>query len=276
MPLIATIAGRPARATPDGPRRATCSECGGEMIANTGLIKIHHWAHKHLTENCLGSRESMWHLEWKNSCLDTDRIEFRQPPRRADVLHRAGWAIEFQRSSITAQEITERERDWNEQVIWVFDVQEQFDLHRLDWHQPYRPARGPWSFSWSNQKESIVRFAGATTFLDPGKGRHLWFIREWRDPGHASGGYAWPIPKTTFIESVVNGGQPPTWPEYNTFPDTDEWKGGGSILEQASRREASTQCSWRSCDRTDTRPYMVGFRCSLHTPAALAGRQESA
>lgn len=33
-------------------------------------------------------------------------------------------------------------------------------------------------------------------------------------------------------------------------------------------------CNWADCTRTDTRPYVVGWRCSEHTPAAVEGREE--
>lgn len=195
------------------------------MIANTGQIKTHHWKHKHLTENCPGSREGPWHLEWKNTCIDTERIEYHQGNRRADVLHRADWAIEFQHSSISPQEITEREHDWGGKLIWVFDIQEAFDAYRINWNTPYTPQHGPWDFYWRTAQQSIAHYAKATTFLDPGKGRQLWYIQHFRQPGRPSGGRAWPVPKPTFIEAVVNGTNPPTWPDPNQFPQTDAWKG---------------------------------------------------
>jgi hypothetical protein len=43
--FVAVHEDRPILATPEGPRRAACPGCLGEMWARTGDVMTHHWAH---------------------------------------------------------------------------------------------------------------------------------------------------------------------------------------------------------------------------------------
>ena len=100
-PLSTALGSKPPR---DGPRRASCFECGAEMLAKTGEVVAWHWAH--LTENphCAaalegsgilggrlrrptkGSRSAQWMASGGLMCsLATDTLsssEKRTQPRR--------------------------------------------------------------------------------------------------------------------------------------------------------------------------------------------------
>lgn len=122
MPLIALIDGQRATATPDGPRRGVCPGCNAEMVAKTGEIVTHHWAHRYDddTPRCEHEPETAWHLAWKARRTDSSDVEVAQGNRRADVLTPYGWAVEFQHSPLSVAEVKARERDWGRRMIWVF------------------------------------------------------------------------------------------------------------------------------------------------------------
>ena len=130
MSLYALVDGQRARATPDGNRRAACADCGTSMIAKTGTTVIHHWAHEAEQPGCEASCESPWHLGWKDLAADGTQ-EIAVGNRRADVLAPGGFAVEFQKSPMTPEEVRARETDWKRRLVWVFDAQDAYAEGRL-------------------------------------------------------------------------------------------------------------------------------------------------
>jgi hypothetical protein len=122
---------------PDGIRiqawpnaRATCPVCQTTMIAKCGDIVIHHWAHES-TRDCdpWWEPETEWHRSWKLE-FPNDWQEVVVGNHRADVKTTAGRVIEFQRSSISSAEITEREQFYGD-MCWILhgeDFEEWFDV----------------------------------------------------------------------------------------------------------------------------------------------------
>jgi Competence protein CoiA-like family len=77
MPLYGLVDGQRHRAVKNGPRRASCAECGEPMLARTGAVRIWHWAHLAANPHCAAARETEWHLAWKVLALDgTQEITF--------------------------------------------------------------------------------------------------------------------------------------------------------------------------------------------------------
>lgn len=230
MSLIATRDGVRLFATIDGPRRASCLQCGDDMIAKTGEVVTHHWAHAHQTD-CPGSHETAWHMEWKATCPDADRIEVTVGNRRADVLTRYGWSIEFQHSSQSNKDVRAREADWGQRIIWCFDEtasasrETRYDTatgqtrNQLEWwHPPDRPFE---TIRWSHAKAYIFQTA-APTFLHIDADRLLYvgLLHEAEGPKF---GYGWLISREDFVAHVVNGQRPPVPPLFGAALEPAAW-----------------------------------------------------
>lgn len=106
--------------------RGICPNCGSELIAKCGEIKVNHWAHKRI-RNCdhWWEKETPWHRSWKNkfpddwqeiSLIDEETGE----KHIADVRTNHGLVIEFQHSHIDPQERTSREIFYKN-LVWVVD-----------------------------------------------------------------------------------------------------------------------------------------------------------
>jgi hypothetical protein len=125
--LYATIDGERLRPSSTG-ERAKCSGCGGEVMSKCGEINIHHWAHLS-GEDCdsWSEPEGEWHLHWKNKFPKEWQevyIEGDGKVHRADVKTPNGTVIELQSSSISSEEIMEREDFYSRYaggMIWVVD-----------------------------------------------------------------------------------------------------------------------------------------------------------
>lgn len=127
-----------------------CPQCRGLVIAKMGEIMVHHWAHVSSKDcDAWSEGETRWHLAWKsrfpNHCTE-QRITRGDTWHVADVLLPDGIVIEFQHSSISPLEITQRE-DFYQRVIWVLDVKDAADRFnfkqegneiKFKWEQPRR------------------------------------------------------------------------------------------------------------------------------------------
>jgi len=100
--------------------KATCGCCNQELIPKCGKIKIWHWAHKNL-EECDNwyEPESAWHLDWKD-CFPKENQEVVIGKHRADIRTNARWIIELQNSSISSEDIVEREK-YYKRMVWVLN-----------------------------------------------------------------------------------------------------------------------------------------------------------
>lgn len=99
--------------------KGVCPGCGGDVIAKCGEHVAWHWAHVAKECDPWSEPESEWHRRWK-SMFPTDWQEKTLGPHRADVVTPKG-VIEFQRSSISSEEIREREAFYGH-MIWVIDA----------------------------------------------------------------------------------------------------------------------------------------------------------
>jgi hypothetical protein len=218
MPLFALLDGERARAIKDGPRRAACLDCGAAMLAKTGEVVSWHWAH--LTENphCAAALESEWHLGWKSEATHPG-VEVAVGKRRADVLAPYGYAIEFQRSALTREEVQAREDDWERKVIWIFYAKEAYErpgglefwnadasFGKVDWakiHWPHAPER--------------VRAARCWVLLDVGKA-NLMFVGEWVPGKSPLQGYGWTVSREWVEKEIINGNELPMRPGLTVPP----------------------------------------------------------
>ena len=113
----------------------TCPSCGAALVPKCGSIVSWHWAHKASDCDHWSEPESQWHIDWKQ-LFPKAWQEVSFGPHRADVGTRNG-IIEFQRSSISADEIAERERFYGK-MIWVVWAGDWCLEDYVTWH--YRKA----------------------------------------------------------------------------------------------------------------------------------------
>lgn len=223
MPLVALLDGVRGRATREGPRRASCIECGREMVAKTGDVVTWHWAHAHDADAdaCHIEPETEWHLDWKARCGDAERIEVARGARRADVLTPYGWAVEFQHSAMDVREAAARERDWRRRLLWVVDARDAYAGGRLDMWRPYGREHVTLRWAWS---PAWVRDNVCRTFLDVGEGR-LVMIGRWfeKDPERPVMGYGWLLSAEQFARCVLDGRRPPRTPPRGEAFDPEQW-----------------------------------------------------
>lgn len=105
-------------ASPDA--RALCPSCGNNVVAKCGSIKIWHWSHETSADcDSWGEHETPWHAGWKSK-FPVESREVVIGNHRADVFHR-GLVVELQHSSISPEEIMDREKFY-QRMIWIVDA----------------------------------------------------------------------------------------------------------------------------------------------------------
>lgn len=116
-----------------------CPICNESLILKKGKVNIDHFAH--FNSECTDKWNydmSEWHYNMQNRFRPEQRevvVKHNGQVHRADILYNKK-VIEFQNSTITAEEIAERNTFYNSagyDVAWVFNVQEQYDLERIYW-----------------------------------------------------------------------------------------------------------------------------------------------
>lgn len=220
MPLLALVNGSLQYATPDGERRGMCRYCGATMIAKVGSVVIWHWAHDS-GSSCPSAGETEWHLGWKSQVSDPARIEVARGNRRADVITTYGWPIEFQHSSLSVDEVIEREVDWDNRLIWVVDARDAYEGGRLTVRQRPGSLGGTVCWRWAPK---WVRAARCRTFLDLGDG-FLMMVLRWypRRYGRPLAGVARMIDYDAFRRCVLDGRRPPLDPRFDQPLNPDLW-----------------------------------------------------
>jgi competence protein CoiA len=134
-----------SRVEPFPKGKAECPLCGSEVIAKCGSIMSWHWSHKANDCDSWSEPESKWHIDWKNQ-FPKDWQEVIIGDHRADVQTKTK-VIEFQASSISAEQIEAREAHYKD-MVWVLkgeDFWDNFDKRKQD---------GYYSFRWKNPRKS--------------------------------------------------------------------------------------------------------------------------
>jgi len=188
------------RVTASPNERAVCPGCGDEVIAKCGTINRWHWAHRNRDCDSWSEPETDWHLDWK--------LEFPKECRevvvgchRADVMTDAG-VIEFQHSSISADDILERESFYTRQhiqrqMVWVLDAS---GFKRNIDHRD----RGKYdSFRWKTPRKSWW-WSGQPIYLDYGYSR-LFQIRKLYGKTPCGGWGTW-VSRGSFISRYAPSG----------------------------------------------------------------------
>lgn len=105
--------------------KGVCPNCGSELIAKCGELKVNHWSHKG-NRNCdpWWENETEWHRSWKNN-FPTEWQEVVHSDENgekhiADVKTQNEWVLEFQHSFIDPVERQSRNSFYG-QIVWVVD-----------------------------------------------------------------------------------------------------------------------------------------------------------
>ena len=114
---------------------ANCPQCSAKVIPKCGELVIHHWAHE-ADYDCdpWWEHESEWHRSWK-ALAKPERTEVTLGNHRADIVRSDGTVVELQHSTISPEEIAERERFYKK-MIWLFDGT---DINDESWRLMLRP-----------------------------------------------------------------------------------------------------------------------------------------
>jgi len=200
---------------------AICPCCGTEVVAKCGQMVVWHFAHKASNEcDRWSDGETDWHLRWKTHS-PIERTEVIMGPHRADAVGRDGRIIEYQRSSISWEDMRAREEFYG-RMMWVFDVADAYQAGRLSWQTD----RSIWQqadnvghpkvrIKWMHPRRSILA-CRRRVFLDIGGDRLLavgHLAREYIDwsaaePGRTIklpylSGYGWLWKRDEFIEEFL-------------------------------------------------------------------------
>ena len=139
--------------------RGTCRGCGGVLTAKCGRILAHHWAHRCGDCDSWAEPDHRWHLDWQ-SYSPPERTEVTLGAHRADIITPDGRVVEVQHSSISVDEIRERERYYGA-MAWIFDARKLYSAGRLLLYP-----RSEWvGFRWKHPHKSIAACT-APAFLD--------------------------------------------------------------------------------------------------------------
>lgn len=111
-------------------QKARCPICQKEVIAKCGEIKVWHFAHiSNIDCDNWYEPESEWHIKWKNE-FPPEQQEIKIGKHRADIITRTGTIIELQSSSISKEDVEEREKFYNN-MIWLLNgetIAKNFDI----------------------------------------------------------------------------------------------------------------------------------------------------
>jgi len=137
---------------------ATCPICNPEVIAKCGSIKVWHWSHKS-NKDCDDwyEPESEWHKKWKEE-FPKECQEFTMGKHRADIRTKSRWIIELQNSSISPEEIQERE-EYYKRMIWLLNGENLCRGLEL------RNKKGVLTFRWKHPPKSFW-FANKDIYID--------------------------------------------------------------------------------------------------------------
>lgn len=181
---------------------AECPACKARVVAKCGEIITHHWAHACGSE-CDSWFEPIgaWHLSWQ-SLWPEDCREVVIGRHRADVLTPGGTVIEFQHSTISTEEIRERE-EFYESMVWLFDGTDVWNRLKLWCGRAFKEPEEPehhYFYEWARPRTSI-RACEKPVYLDLGHGNIARIQPGKREPFPDSG-WADTMQSAAFVASV--------------------------------------------------------------------------
>ena len=121
--LCAEVNGEKGTAEPG--LAGVCPGCRAPMVPKCGSLKAWHWAHR-TGNDCDPWSEPIgpWHVSWQ-APLRPECVEVPIQMHRADIVGVEGMVIELQHSSISPEEIQQREAFYGN-MVWLFDATFRF------------------------------------------------------------------------------------------------------------------------------------------------------
>ena len=212
--MYANQSGERVAATPA--QKASCPSCDGNVISKCGDIKIWHWAHEVSDCDPWSEGETLWHREWKErfpeDCREVTMHHYihghgekgfgvlgQENCHRADIKTDTH-VVEFQHSSISGDEIRERETFYHlckgYEMAWVIDVLEYHENIELR----YRYSNKTASFRWKWPRKSWWASEHADIYLDNHNG--LLFQVQGLYPNCPCGGWGKWVRPEQFLKNV--------------------------------------------------------------------------
>lgn len=146
--------------------RAACPLCLDPVLAKCGNIKVNHWAHLSCDCDTFKQSETEWHIKWKQ-LFPTNQQECVM--KKNGITHRADVKtntkiIEFQKSSISVDQITDRERFYGN-MVWVVDVSDFCENFRFSRRSGFESFRWLWPrITWTHAVAPIFLDFGDSLF----------------------------------------------------------------------------------------------------------------
>jgi hypothetical protein len=134
------------RSEPKPSTLGACPGCGGELRAKCGEVLRWHWAHVVAECDPWSEPESEWHLNWKSRFPDECQ-EVVIGPHRADVKG-PGAVLEIQASSISVEEVREREEFYGE-MAWMLKG-DDFAKRLNYWYE----GQGLYELTWKTPRKT--------------------------------------------------------------------------------------------------------------------------
>jgi competence protein CoiA len=162
--MMIAIAPNGARIPATPGMAAYCPSCHEPLRPKCGQIVSWHWAHAG-RDDCdeWAEPNTAWHHYWQ-AMVSPNQCEISLGPHRADIQAHDGTIVEIQHSSISVEEIREREVFYG-RMVWIFDAREAYSDERLDLRH-----KGPYySFRWKHPRKSVGA-CRKPIFLDLGNG----------------------------------------------------------------------------------------------------------
>jgi len=168
-----------------------CLQSHHDMVAARGHINKHHF--RHLRASDVGPKQLCdWHLEWQ-SHFKLKEVPFHNPDRRADIVE-GQFVVEIQHSSISPEEVSQRNQDYakhGKQVVWIVDGTDMAVTVKNDDH--ILTFDNAWKFESFKSMEFVFIDVGGVVY--PVYPSHVGSMTV-----HAKG-----KDKQVFIESILKG-----------------------------------------------------------------------
>lgn len=140
-----------------------CPCCESRLVLKKGTERIHHFAHP-ANSFCMDSWHydmTEWHLDWQNKfpkeCQEIVKEKDGQKHRADVLIEEAKVVFEFQHSQLSPTEFEERNSFYNDlgyTVVWVFDVEEQYQNDQIENYEDNK-------WSWKGSKKSVFAYFNA-------------------------------------------------------------------------------------------------------------------
>lgn len=173
---------------------ASCPCCDEDVVAKCGKVVTWHWAHKSKADcDTWSEPETPWHAAWKSRYERTEVViegcvGVASARHRADAICQMQgqeMIVEFQHSSITAEEVRERELFYGD-MAWVVDASDAFRRERLELTFKYPETGSPYCTFWWKQRRRSFDDCRSPLFLDLGMAwlpveKYFWKNNRWWD-----------------------------------------------------------------------------------------------